>query len=239
MVFFCFLVCFSSSQTRQGKSTLVLALFRLITQRGGCVLIDGLDISRITLRALRSALSVIPQDPLLFHSSVRTNLDPYLSVSESRLWQVLDMVQLKEVVAALPGGLDFVVSDSGENFSLGQRQLSKKKNILAHRFLVCGCAENMPTRTKCAECYCSLSFPCFVSSLSLSLLLFLSVCLARALVRGSKIVVMDEATAALDFETDQLMRKLVQLHFKDCTVLTIAHRSVTNSSSSSSTERRK
>ena len=88
-------------------------------------MIDGLDISQLTLRSLRSALSVIPQDPLLFHSSIRTNLDPYLSVNEERLWEVLEQVQLKEVVAALPGGLDFVVADSGENFSLGQRQLSK------------------------------------------------------------------------------------------------------------------
>jgi len=110
----------------QGKSTLVLALFRLISQRGGVVRIDGLDISTITLRALRSALSVIPQDPLLFHASIRTNLDPYLSASSERLWHVLELVQLKDTVQALPGGLEFVVSDAGENFSLGQRQLSTK-----------------------------------------------------------------------------------------------------------------
>ncbi len=135
-------------------------------------MIDGLDISRITLRSLRSALSVIPQDPLLFHSSVRTNLDPYLSVSENRLWQVLDMVQLKDVVAALPGGLDFVVSDSGENFSLGQRQLSKKQKKTCTS--ISRCAEKYASEKQCAEC-CSLSFLCFVCFLSLSLSLSLSV----------------------------------------------------------------
>lgn len=119
----------------QGKSTLVLALFRLITQRGGVVRIDGLDIRTITLRSLRSALSVIPQDPLLFHSSIRTNLDPYLHVSDARLWQVLEMVQLHDVVQALPGGLDFVVSDAGENFSLGQRQLSQKHIVMSAKFV--------------------------------------------------------------------------------------------------------
>jgi ABC-type multidrug transport system fused ATPase/permease subunit len=151
-------------------------LFRLITQRSGCVRIDGLDISSITLRSLRSALSVIPQDPLLFQAPIRINLDPYGSVSDARLWAVLGQCQLGGVVRELPGGLDFLVSDGGTNFSCGQKQLF---------------------------------------------------CLARALVRGSKIVVMDEATAALDFETDQLMRKLVQEHFAHATLLTIAHRSDT------------
>jgi ABC-type multidrug transport system fused ATPase/permease subunit len=101
------------------------------------------------------------------------NLDPYGRVSDARLWEVLECVQLKGVVAALPGGLDFMVSDGGDNLSLGERQL---------------------------------------------------VCLARALVRDSRIVLLDEATAALDFATDQLMRRLVARHFAHATVLTIAHR---------------
>jgi ABC-type multidrug transport system fused ATPase/permease subunit len=113
----------------------VLALFRLITQRGGVVRIDGLDINTITLRSLRSALSVIPQDPLLFHSSIRTNLDPYGTVNDQRLWDVLESVQLGVVVSALPGGLDFVVSDAGENFSLGQRQLSQETHVHTLEFI--------------------------------------------------------------------------------------------------------
>lgn len=153
-----------------------LALFRMITCRYGRILIDGIDINTIPLQHLRSKISIIPQDAVLFKGTIRDNLDPFHTLSEEELWSVLSRIHLADIVKQLPGQLEFVVVDNGENFSMGQRQLF---------------------------------------------------CLGRAVVRKSKIIVMDEATASVDFANDVLIRDFVRSEFADCTVLTIAHRLVT------------
>ncbi|KAG8438542.1 hypothetical protein GDO86_004924 [Hymenochirus boettgeri] len=160
-------------RTGSGKSSLSLAFFRMVDIFDGKIVIDGVDISQLPLQTLRSRLSIILQDPVLFSGSIRFNLDPECQCNDDRLWEALDIAQLKNLVKSLPGGLDAMVTEGGENFSVGQRQLF---------------------------------------------------CLARAFVRKSSILIMDEATASIDMATENILQKVVMTAFADRTVVTIAHR---------------
>ncbi|XP_077090599.1 ATP-binding cassette sub-family C member 9 isoform X2 [Siphateles boraxobius] len=160
-------------RTGSGKSSLSLAFFNMVDVFEGKIVIDGIDICKLPLQTLRSRLSIILQDPVLFSGSIRLNLDPECTCTDDRLWEALEIAQLKNMVKALPGGLDAVVTEGGENFSVGQRQLF---------------------------------------------------CLARAFVRKSSILIMDEATASIDMATENILQKVVMTAFADRTVVTIAHR---------------
>ncbi|KAK9695279.1 hypothetical protein K7432_013049 [Basidiobolus ranarum] len=160
-------------RTGAGKSSIMVALFRVVEASRGSIAIDGIDISTIGLHDLRSKLAIIPQDPVLFTGTVRSNLDPFNYHTDQELWDVLGRADLKTYFSALPGGLESDIAEGGENLSAGQRQL---------------------------------------------------LCLARAMLTHSKIVIMDEATASVDVQTDALLQKALRIDFAECTVLTIAHR---------------
>ncbi|XP_072922218.1 ATP-binding cassette sub-family C member 9-like isoform X4 [Hemitrygon akajei] len=160
-------------RTGSGKSSLSLAFFRMVDIFEGKIVIDGIDISKLPLHTLRSRLSIILQDPVLFSGSIRFNLDPECKCTDDMLWEALEIAQLKNVVKSLPGGLNAMVTEGGENFSVGQRQLFS---------------------------------------------------LARAFVRKSSILIMDEATASIDMATESILQKVVMTAFADRTVVTIAHR---------------
>lgn len=101
----------------------MVALFRIVEPSGGQIFIDGLDIGTLGLQTLRSSLSIIPQDPVLFSADVRYNLDPFRQCTDDEVYEVLDRVHLREMVDNLDAGLESQVSEGGENFSAGQRQL--------------------------------------------------------------------------------------------------------------------
>ncbi|OCH94438.1 ABC protein [Obba rivulosa] len=172
-------------RTGAGKSSLMLALFRIVELESGSISIDDVDISSIGLKDLRSKISIIPQDPLLFSGTVRSNLDPFKLYDDARLWDALRRSYLVESPSMKDDittdgthtpprfNLDSIVEPEGANLSVGERSLLS---------------------------------------------------LARALVKDSRVVVMDEATASVDLETDAKIQHTIQTQFSDKTLLCIAHR---------------
>ncbi|XP_012522703.2 ATP-binding cassette sub-family C member Sur [Monomorium pharaonis] len=110
-------------RTGSGKSSTVMALFQLIEISQGRILLDGIDIRQVPLRTLRSRLSAIPQDAIMFSGTIRENLDPLSEHEDREIWRALELSQIKDVVASHPEGLSFEVREGGENFSAGQLQL--------------------------------------------------------------------------------------------------------------------
>ncbi|CAL4064557.1 unnamed protein product, partial [Meganyctiphanes norvegica] len=160
-------------RTGSGKSSLGVAIFRMVELAGGKINIDHIDISTLGLEDLRSHISIIPQDPTLFIGTIRYNLDPFDRHPDAAIWNALEQTYMKDTISAMPKSLLSPVIENGENFSVGERQL---------------------------------------------------LCMARALLRNSKILFLDEATAAIDTQTDAKIQKTLSEAFKNCTMITVAHR---------------
>ncbi|KAI8834383.1 P-loop containing nucleoside triphosphate hydrolase protein [Chytriomyces cf. hyalinus JEL632] len=110
-------------RTGSGKSSLMQALFRIVNLAEGSIWIDGVDTSTLTLHELRTRIAIIPQDPVLFSGSLRSNLDPNGKFSDQQIWEVLDRCGMKKAVTEMDGKLECLLVENAENVSVGQRQL--------------------------------------------------------------------------------------------------------------------
>ncbi|KNE58349.1 hypothetical protein AMAG_03933 [Allomyces macrogynus ATCC 38327] len=108
-------------RTGAGKTSLVSALLRLVEPSAGSIAIDGLDTRDVSLHDLRSRVAIIPQDPVLFEGTVRSNLDRFSQFDDQHLWDCLTRAGLANRIASLDGKIDAHVVENGENFSLGER----------------------------------------------------------------------------------------------------------------------
>jgi len=116
-------------------SSILLALFRFVETYSGRITIDGVDISGIGLDALRTAITIIPQDASIMSGTIRSNLDPFHEKSDEQLYEVLRMVGLYDKVNDYPDGLDYVVQEHGGNFSVGECQLLALARSLCREYV--------------------------------------------------------------------------------------------------------
>jgi len=106
-----------------GKTTLLLCATRVLEPLSGRILLEGVNTQRVGLRTLRSAVGMVPQDPVLLEGSLRTNVDPFGQYTDGRIWEALRLVQLEDFASGCGGGLNFQVAEDGANVSYGHRQL--------------------------------------------------------------------------------------------------------------------
>ncbi|KAJ0124872.1 Oligomycin resistance ATP-dependent permease YOR1 [Diaporthe amygdali] len=197
-------------RTGAGKTTLISALLRNTEPTSGKIVIDGVDIHTIGLSLLRSSLSVISQDAVLLAGTIRYNLDPFQQYDDAWLHKCLSRVKLAD--SDQPANTEEIANTSEDSTILpdtGNNSELEKQETEHSRRGTGGLSLDFEVKEGGAN----------ISQGQRSL-----ISIARALVRSSKIVIMDEATASIDGRADAQLQEMLNEVLGDATVLTVAHR---------------
>ena len=203
-----------------GKSSIAAVLTRLYGISSGHIVVDGVELSRIPLENLRKAVSVVPQEPCLFSGTIRSNLDPYNEHTDDELWAALERCAMKtkihnSAVSYQFQSTDSMVGGSDYFFSSNLGMASRRSNYPTLFQSFTSKQQNPPA---------ALNLPVKSNDVRFSNGERQLICLARALVRNSPILILDEATASVDVETENRIMSTLNIEAHKRTIITIVHR---------------